>query len=109
MPGPAEEIPLSRLPGSIGHAVLHLIRSRGLLERSAVDALNDAWKKTVGPELAQHSRAVKIRNGIVDVAVSNSAALQELRSYLHESSLKQLQEILPDSGIRQLRYRRTPS
>ncbi|MEY2724643.1 MAG: hypothetical protein RLZZ458_510 [Planctomycetota bacterium] len=107
MPVPADDIP--RLPGSIGHAVLHLIRSRGLLERSSVDALNDAWKKTVGPELAQYSRAVRIRGGIVDVAVTNSATLQELRSFLHETTLKQLQEILPDSGIRGLRYRRTPS
>jgi hypothetical protein len=43
------------------------------------------------------------------VAVTNSAALQELRSYLHESTLKKLQEQLPESAIRALRYRRTRS
>ncbi|MFM7055887.1 MAG: DUF721 domain-containing protein [Planctomycetota bacterium] len=107
MQGPTDELP--RLPGSLGHLVQRLIRTRGLLERSATDVLNDAWKQAVGPDLAPHSRAVKIRNGVLEVAVSNSAALQEIHSYHQESILRHLQTTLPDSGIRALRCRRARS
>ncbi|MGV2340894.1 MAG UNVERIFIED_CONTAM: DUF721 domain-containing protein [Planctomycetaceae bacterium] len=104
MQGHSDDLP--RIPGSIGNAVQRLIRSRGLLERSATDLLNDAWKQAVGPELARHSRAIKIREGTLEVAVTNSAALHEIHSYHQESILKQLQAKLPDSGIRALRCRR---
>ena len=104
MQGLSDELP--RLPGSIGNAIQRLIRTRGLLERSATDVLNDAWKQAAGPELARHSRAVKIRDGILEVAVTNSAALQEIHSYHQESILNLLQTKLPDSGIRALRCRR---
>lgn len=97
---------ISRLPGSIGNAVQRLIRSRGLLERSATDLLDDALKQAVGPELARHCRVIKIRDGTLEVAVTNSAALQEIHSYHQESILRQLQTKLPDSGIRALRCRR---
>ncbi|MEY4187031.1 MAG: DUF721 domain-containing protein [Planctomycetaceae bacterium] len=99
------EIPRG-LPGSLGQAVFRLIRERGLVGRSETDALDAEWKAVVGPEVGRRSAARKIKDGILEVAVTNSAVLQELRGFLHEAVLQQLQQRLPNSGIRGIRYKR---
>lgn len=97
------EIPRG-LPGSLGQAIFRLIRERGLAGRSEADALDAEWKSVVGPDAGRHSAARKIRDGILEVAVTNGAILQELRGFLHETVLQQLQQRLPNSGIRGIRY-----
>jgi predicted nucleic acid-binding Zn ribbon protein len=84
-----------------------LIRTRGLANRTATDELSMVWTRIVGPELGQRSRPRKINNGIVEVVVTNGAALEQLRSYLHESVLTQLQSSLPQSAIRGIKYIRS--
>ncbi|MFM7864872.1 MAG: DUF721 domain-containing protein, partial [Planctomycetaceae bacterium] len=81
-----------------------LIRERGLAGRSEADALDAEWKSVVGPDAGRHSAARKIKDGILEVAVTNGAILQELRGFLHETVLQQLQQRLPNSGIRGIRY-----
>lgn len=94
-------------PTSLKHALSRLIRNKGLANQSASEALDSEWKRIVGPELGRRSTARKIRNGVVEVVVSNGAVLEQLRSYLHESVLEQLRTSLPDSGIRGIRYLRS--
>ena len=89
---------------SLKHSLLRLIRSKGLVNRSAAEALDAEWKRIVGPELGRRSTARKITNGVVEVVVSNSAALEELRGFVHETALNQLRISLPESGIRAIRY-----
>ncbi len=94
-------------PASLKSAILRLIRSKGLVNRSASEALDSEWKRIVGPELGRRSTARRIRNGVVEVVVSNGAVLEELRSYLHESALAQMQASLPESNIKAIKYVRT--
>ena len=95
-----------RIPGQVGNAVLRLIREKGLMNRGASSVLNSEWAAIVGTELAQRSTAKRIRNGVVEVSVSNSAVLEELRGFMHQQVLEELQKRLPESGIRGIRYRR---
>lgn len=94
-------------PSSLKNALTRLIRRKGLVNRSASDALNAEWNRIVGPKIGQRSTARRIRDGILEVAVTNSAAMEELRSFLHESVLEQLQTSLPESNIRSIRYVRS--
>lgn len=98
-----------RTPGQVGNAVFRLIREKGLMNRGATNSLNSQWAEIVGPTLARRSHAKRIRNGVVEVFVSNSAVLEELRGFLHNQVLEQLQSRLPDSGIRSIRYVRERS
>jgi len=91
-------------PSSLKHALLRFIRSKGVVNRSAAESLDAEWKRIVGPELARRSTARKVRAGVVEVVVTNSAALEELRGYLHETILQQMKESLPQSEIRAIRY-----
>lgn len=94
-------------PKTLKHALTRLIRSRGLVNRSAAEALDGEWKEIVGPELSRRSSARRIKNGIVEVFVSNGAALEELRGFFHETALEQLQSRMPESGIKGIKYVRS--
>jgi len=91
-------------PSRLGNAVSRLIRHRGLAERSRHHQLAAEWKKAVGPELAARSSVRRLRGGILEVAVSNGAALEQLRGFLHQTVLKDMQQAMPDSEIRDIRY-----
>lgn len=99
----SEENPFHR-PALLGDILSKLIRRKGLAETSAVDQLDVAWKQAVGAELASRSSAARLRGGVLEVVVTNSAAMEQLRSYLNQSVLEKLQAALPQSGIRSIRY-----
>lgn len=91
-------------PLSLKNALTRFIRGKGLVNRSATEALNAEWHRVVGPEIGRRSRVRKLRGGILEIVVTNSAALEELRCYLHESVLQQMQSSLPESKIQSIRY-----
>jgi len=84
--------------------MMNLIRRKGLVNRSAAESLDAEWKRIVGAELGKRSTARRIRGGVLEVVVTNSAALEELRSYMNETALEQLKTSLPESDIRSIRY-----
>ena len=91
-------------PSSLKHALTRLIRRKGLVNRSATEALNAEWTRIVGQEIGRRSRARRIRDGVLEVVVTNSATMEELRGYLHQTVLQQIQISLPESHIRSIRY-----
>jgi predicted nucleic acid-binding Zn ribbon protein len=91
-------------PSSLKNALMSLIRRKGLVNRSAAENLDAEWKRIVGPELGRRSAARRIRGGILEVVVTNSAAMEELRSYMNETVLRQMQASQPEAGIRSIRY-----
>ena len=91
-------------PSSLKNSLTRLIRRKGLVNRSAAEALNAEWNRIVGQKIGQRSTARRIKDGVLEVAVTNSAALEELRGYLHETVLQQMQTSLPESNIRAIRY-----
>lgn len=91
-------------PSTLKNALMRFIRSTGVVNRSAAESLDAEWKRIVGPELGRRSTARKVRDGIVEVVVTNSATLEELRGYMHETVLEQMKTSLPQSNIRSIRY-----
>lgn len=93
-------------PLSLGSALGRLLRKRGLADRSGSAELDRMWKQIVGEEYGRHSRANRIRGGVVEVDVFNGAILEQLRGFMHQQLLEQLQQLLPQSEIKGIRYRR---
>ena len=91
-------------PSTLKNALMRFIRSTGVVNRSAAESLDAEWKRIVGPELGRRSTARKVRDGIVEVVVTNSATLEELRGFMHETVLEQMRTSLPQSNIRSIRY-----
>ena len=91
-------------PSSLKNALMRLIRRKGLVNRSAAEGLDAEWNRIVGPDMGRRSTARRIRDGVVEVVVTNGAAMEELRGYLHETVLEHMQTSLPGSDIRSIRY-----
>ena len=96
-----------RSPSQLKDVLSRLIRRKGLVETSATDELNSAWKQVVGPEIGTRSSVRKLRAGILEVAVYNSAALEQLRGFLNQTVLSEMQQRFPESPISSIRYRRS--
>ncbi len=94
-------------PRMLGEVLAGLMRRRGLAERSASRELDLAWQEIVGPEISRHSRPGRLRAGVLEILVTNSAVLERLRSFLHQEILEQVRRRLPRSEIRSIRYVRS--
>jgi len=77
-------------------------RGYGRVHSSA--AYDEAWGEAAGPLAAQYTRVGSLRRGTLEVIVGNSTLVQEL-TFQRPTLLKNLTQLLPDQGIKNLRFR----
>lgn len=77
---------------------------RGYGQTMVDDQIKEAWNKIVGGPMSTMSRPGKIRQGVLDVFVSNSTANQEL-TFRRREIVKKLTEAIPQHSIKNLRLR----
>ncbi|MEU4677224.1 DciA family protein [Micromonospora sp. NPDC023737] len=93
-PDPRDPQPLS--------AVLdRLMKARGWQQPAAEATVFGAWERVVGPEVAQHSRPVKLENGELTVEARSTAWATQLR-LLAGSLLKQIAREVGHNVVRKL-------
>jgi len=76
-------------PQRLGGVLKALLERLPLRERLREHAVWPHWHDAVGPTIAQHARPVRIRRGVLCVAVDSSVWMQELQ-FLKESIQAQL-------------------
>lgn len=91
-------------PQPIADVLAQLLARRGYARQSAAASCEAAWKEAVGNSLAKATRPGNIRRGALEVFVANSTLLQEL-VFQKTQLLDRLRQLLPDEGIRDLRFR----
>lgn len=91
-------------PQAIGNILAELMARRGLGRVQSTAALERAWREAAGELLARYSRPGPIRRNTLEVVVANSAVLQEM-TFQKAALLSRLTALLPDRGIRDLRFR----
>lgn len=94
-------------PKPLADVLSELMARRGYSRVRGRQAYGEAWQRAVGEVMARFSRVGELRRGTLDVLVSHSAMLQEL-TFKKTSILAQLNELLPDAKIRDLRCRVGP-
>ena len=88
---------------SLKNALQRALSQRGLeSELKGWDAVTE-WARVVGPRIADHSRAVRFQQGILEVEVYGSAWMQEL-SILKQKLIVTLNRELGASTVREVRY-----
>jgi len=80
---------------------------RGYSQLQTTEACQQAWNDTVGQRLGEQSRAGKVRRGVLEVLAANSTTLQEI-VFQKRQIVDQLNQLVPDEGIRDLRLRVGP-
>jgi len=95
---------MRRGPQHVSSVLAQLMARRGFARQQGAAACQEAWGRAAGPLAAEHSRAGSVRRGALEVIVANSTLLQEL-SFQKLHLLERLRELLPDEGIRDIRFR----
>jgi len=95
---------MNKGPQHIGNVLSELMARRGLARVQAASAYEAAWGAAVGDLAARYSRVGGLRGGRLEVVVANSTLLQEL-TFQKSQLLSALGQLLPEQGIRDLRFR----
>jgi predicted nucleic acid-binding Zn ribbon protein len=56
-----------------------LVKQRGWQKPAAEATVFGAWEKVVGPDIAKHSRPLKLDNGVLEVEAESTAWATQLR------------------------------
>jgi len=95
---------MKRGPTAIGDVLSELMARRGYARVQSAANYGAAWREAAGPLAAQYTRPGQLRRGTLEVVVANSTLVQELGFQKHKL-LKSLAALLPDEGIKNLRFR----
>jgi predicted nucleic acid-binding Zn ribbon protein len=95
---------MSRGPERINNILSELMARRGYARVQSAQQFDAAWNEAAGPLAAQYSRVGALRRGKLEVVVANSTLVQELM-FQKAALLKTLAQLLPDQGIKDLRFR----
>jgi predicted nucleic acid-binding Zn ribbon protein len=93
-----------RSPKKIGNVIAQLVNRRGYAQIRAAGKRDEAWNTAVGAELAKMTQVSALRRGVFEVLVANSLLMQEL-AFRKEELLARLQVVLPDDGVKQLKFK----
>jgi len=93
-----------RRPKEIRNVIAQLVQRKGYAQVRAAGERDKAWQAAVGEPFDSLTRVAGIRRGVFEVLVANSLMMQEL-TFRKEELLSNLQDRLPEEGIKQLRFR----
>ena len=94
----------ARRPKKLGDVLAQLITARGYGRIQADAELAAAWQAAAGETIARYTCPGRVRRGVFEITVSNSIIIQEL-TFQKQQILAELQSQLPDTRIRDLRFR----
>ncbi len=91
-------------PRRIGAVVNQLLARRGYAQVNAVIELQSHFNAAVPAAISQGARPGHLKNGVLEIIVADSSTMQEL-VFMRRTVLKHLQEKLPQSGIKDLKFK----
>lgn len=88
---------------SVARVMSRVLRDLGLEQDVLGWRVVSEWSDLVGPPVANHTRAVAYRNGVVHVEVEGSAWMHEL-GYLKRDLIKKINGQLGSAYVRDVRF-----
>jgi predicted nucleic acid-binding Zn ribbon protein len=92
-------------PERVGEVLSRLFTARGWGRRQAHLQVERAWEEAAGAKLAEHTRLINLRRGVMEIEVNSAILLQELAHFHKRKLLEQLRKRLPNLTIADLRFR----
>lgn len=92
-------------PSSLGQVLSKLFAARGYGRAMARRQLEELWRQATGNEWATQTRILNLRNGVLNVAVGNSALLAELAGFHKQDILERLRRDPAGAGVRDLKFK----
>lgn len=95
---------LSRFERKVGDVVQQVLQRAGLGERLAEETMTREWAGVVGDFLAGQSKPTGLRQGVLQVAVLQSAVRYDLERNLKREILLRLQQRFGKTTVRDIRF-----
>ena len=92
-------------PPTLGAALQELMRLKGVADSGGNQQLQKAWREAAGGRVADRTRVVGVKHGVLHVGVQNSALLGELASFHKTRLLEDLRAALPESRLKSLKFK----
>lgn len=92
-------------PQPLGEVLSRLIALRGYGRVQGQRQLADVWREAAGEKIAAKTKVMGLKNGVLQIGVSNAALLSELASFHRHSLLESLRATGRELAIRDLKFR----
>ena len=92
-------------PQQLGDVLSQLFTLRGYGRPQAGRQLQNVWQEVAGDSIAGQTKVQGIKNGVLQIAVTSSAMLQELDGFHKWSLLERLTAEHSDLRIRDIKFR----
>ncbi len=92
-------------PSPLGDVLSRLMTLRGFGRTQGDRQLTELWQRIAGEMIAERTKVIGLKNGVLQVGVANAALLSELTSFHRHSLLQALRSEAGDNGIRDLKFR----
>ncbi|WP_197441082.1 DUF721 domain-containing protein [Thalassoglobus neptunius] len=92
-------------PKSVGDLMGELIALRGLAQTQSRRQFEEVWRKLIGDDFAELAKATGLKNGVLQVVVSNSALLSELASFRKHELLERFRTEHADLKVRDIKFK----
>lgn len=92
-------------PGApVKSSLEYLVRKLGMPSTDALSAIFRKWPEIVGSDLAEHSRPIALRDGVLRVTVSDSQRLTQLK-WAGPKVVERLNAVSKDGTVQRLELR----
>lgn len=96
-------------PSGISDALSELFARRGYGRVRGNQQLEQTWQavveKVAGDHVVPHTKVTGLKNGALQIAVSNSAVMSELASFFKSELLAEFASEHPDLNVRDLKFK----
>jgi len=92
-------------PPTLGAALAELIRIKGVAGSGESTQLAKDWRAAAGDRIADRTRVIGVRHGVLHVGVQNSALLGELASFHKDRLLDEMRRRMPESRLRGVKFK----
>ena len=94
-------------PDNVGAPLDRILRRMGAPSSRTVATVEERWIELVGESLAAHTRLLRVRDGVIVVAVDDPAWASELR-WMGDTLAARAREVLGDASITGIEVRVRP-
>lgn len=95
----------SSKPTRVGDVIGSVLSSLGIDQRSPQARIMGMWQRTVGPDIAEHTRPAEMKRGVLIVHVDSSPWFTELNRNHKDRILTKLKELVGEKNITDVKFR----
>src|SRR6056300_584702 len=96
--------PYRRPPKPLSESLSEIVAFRGLARREGDNQLAEIWSSIAGKRIAQSTRVIGIKRGVLNIGVRSAPLLSELAAFQKTELLESLQQQHADLKIRDIKF-----